>query len=250
MLKIKNISKIVFIIILHLISISLYCNNISDTLKRDFKYKKYFSIEPQVYYPHYYIYSRALTNYDEQIKFKNKFNYGLGILISLRINKLKISSGIAYSSKNYLRNSNTVDKIKLYHIPVILTFICGNLNPFVGFEFNKPFYYNNLNNEKVKEEIVGSDSYSLTNSSAYYNKSISYKSGLSYTFKVNKENSIRLIIKIYSEYITYKKKYLQFDVYYSYVNSGSHNFVRPIAYDRFKVGVNISLEINLFNTKY
>lgn len=253
-LKGRNMIKKLFIIILlsSLAFVDINAYNI-DSCNTDFKYRKQLYIEPLFYIPYYYLYSSSSFSYDERVKLKNHFNYGLGVILSIKIKRLKISSGIAYSTKNYSRTNEITDKIGFYNIPISLTFVCGSISPYLSYVFNRPFFYNNFNNEIATEDAVGSNIYSFTKPSVQFNNSNSFITGLNYSHKLNKSNSIRLNFNIYYEFLNYKTGYIESDIYYSYTvgyGKGSYTGIRPISYNKFKIGLNIGLEINLFCTKH
>lgn len=106
--------------------------------------KKYFSIEMDVNYYYYFLGENNTNN----------FNYGLSIIVSKYINKLKISSGLNYSIKSYDSDGDDFFLIKkreykldYLNFPILSNIEIINRKSFnssilFGFIFNKILDYN------------------------------------------------------------------------------------------------------------
>jgi len=103
------------------------------------------SFQPFLQFPYYSLHSNG-DLFNNNKKYPNNFNYGCGILVSKKINKIKINIGLSYNTKNYYRDLDTskvLDKIKYLNIPIVVIFSNKACSPFIGFIFNKPYYFNN-----------------------------------------------------------------------------------------------------------
>lgn len=104
--------------------------------------EKFVSIEGAMFYPFYFM------------KYDPKFNYGYSAFISVNYTKIKVSLGLAYSTKNYNENFNDYSGIsyRTYRtsyikIPLIVSYyiIKKDLNIYSGFVFSFPQNFNAIN---------------------------------------------------------------------------------------------------------
>lgn len=94
--------------------------NQTDSVKSNHNIKPVFSTELNFSYPNYFM--------------KNeKFNYGFGGSLSVKLNRVKISLGLNYRTKKYVEywyNNSYFDKIEYdidyYNIPVTISFLLFN----------------------------------------------------------------------------------------------------------------------------
>jgi len=252
----KTISNIFFLLIIIISGSSNLSGQNSDTLSLK-KGKKgiMFSVEPFLYYPYYFAHSNP-DIYHEKINYKNYWNYGGGILIFNHIGKLRVSTGFYLSTKNYYRDNNVttlIDKINYWNIPIIFSLnSVHKVKPFIGFIFNKPYFYNNTNNSELIKEIGDSTGLSHANISGGttlpfldFLTGYTLKIGCSYKVKVIKR--FQLNIKIFCDYKLKQDVGFLKNIYYQVKNPSDYELI-SIASGRIMIGLGIGCEI--FSNKY
>lgn len=156
---------IFFLILLHFYSINIYPQ------KRD-----NFSVETNTNCSHYFMGGKT----------KNDFNYGFSLLLSRSINKIKISTGITYSTKYYYynvhpQNSNDYLNKRNYRLQYINFPLTVN---FINVDKKKLFYVNFLSglvfNKLIKYNIISF----FNNKSPLYEKDLEIESKLGLTLRL------------------------------------------------------------------
>ncbi|NVO03181.1 MAG: hypothetical protein HXX09_10830 [Bacteroidetes bacterium] len=207
----KKLSFKGFCLILFLFCINTLFAQHSDSLhtkSNEERKGNLFSIEPFIYVPYYFLHSNPEI-YESKITYKNYWNYGGGLLISNYIGRLKTTTGFYFSSKNYYRDNGTntlLDKISYWNIPLLFALKTnGKFSPFIGLVFNKPYSYNNFNNEELRKEIGDSTGLAYYSHGGVYLPFIincthgwTIEGGLNY--KLKSKNRFQLNIKLFADY--------------------------------------------------
>jgi hypothetical protein len=228
--------------ILIIASVIVLFTNIAEGQNKDTTYKgNLFSAEIFINEPYYFIHSSQELDYNmygkEPENFNNYWNYGGGILFSNYIHKVKVSTGVYLSTKNYYRTilgNKEIDRVKYINIPLLVfTFECGKFNPFVGAIYQKPYGYNNgalLWLEMPKSQNL---QYNQIAQPIRYYYNIAFRIGCDYKLNINKYFN-------FHSYLFFDYKLYKSDITYI-----SHQLYE----EKISIGLNIGIEYLLNKNK-